>query len=90
MPRIHTGAVIWYSGTPMRLPLRSSARRIPLFADTKMQECLKKREGNAGMATKGASFAFKDATYEDSDISEQSNSRLRSMRKKVSSTGCTR
>ena len=38
MPRIHTGAVIWYSGTPMRLPFRSSGLRMPLFAETKMQE----------------------------------------------------
>jgi hypothetical protein len=50
MPRIHTGAVIWYSGTPRRLPLRSSGLRTPLLVETKMQEWRKKRDGNAGIA----------------------------------------
>ena len=75
MPRIHTGAVIWYSGTPMRLPLRSSGLRMPLFAETKMQEWRKKRDGNTGMAMKGGLSVFSEATYDESDISEQSNSR---------------
>ena len=42
---------------------------------TKMHEWRKKREGNTGMAMNGGSSALSDATYEDSDISEQSNSR---------------
>jgi hypothetical protein len=37
----------------MRLPFSSSGLRIPLFAETKMHECLKKREGKTGMAMKG-------------------------------------
>jgi hypothetical protein len=75
MPRIHTGAVIWYSGTPIRLPLSSSGLRMPLFAETKMHECRKKRDGNAGIAMKGGLSEFNEATYDESDISEQSNSR---------------
>ena len=55
MPRIQVGAVIWYSGTPMRFPTRSAGLRIPLFAETKMQEWRKNREGNTGMAMKGES-----------------------------------
>jgi hypothetical protein len=31
MPRIQTGAVIWYSGVPMRLPIRSCGARMPAF-----------------------------------------------------------
>ena len=75
MPRIHTGAVIWYSGTPMRLPFRSAGSRMPLFAETKMHEWRKKRDGNTGMAMNGGLSECSDAQYEDSDISEQSNSR---------------
>jgi hypothetical protein len=55
MPRIQTGAVIWYSGTPTRLPTRSLGSRTPLFAETKMQECRKKRDGKTGIATKAGS-----------------------------------
>ena len=90
MPRIHTGAVIWYSGTPTRLPFRSSARRMPLFAEMKMHEWRKKREGKTGMAMNGGFSALSEAVYDESDISEASNSRLRIMRKKVSSTGSER
>ena len=48
---------------------------MPLFAETKMQEWRKKREGNTGMAMKGGFSVPSDAVYDDSDISEQSNSR---------------
>jgi hypothetical protein len=34
MPRIQTGAVIWYSGVPTFLPTRSFGSRMPLFALT--------------------------------------------------------
>ena len=34
MPRIHTGAVIWYSGLPTFLPTRSFGSRMPLSAFT--------------------------------------------------------
>src|SRR5882762_6728693 len=44
MPRIQTGAVIWYSGAATRLPLRSSGLRMPLFAETKMHEWRKDRD----------------------------------------------
>ena len=87
MPWIHTGAVIWYSGTPTRLPFRSSGFLMPLFAETKMQEWRKQREGKAGMAMNGGSARPSEATYEESDISEASNSAKRIIRKKVSSTG---
>src|SRR6267378_872085 len=90
MPRIHTGAVIWYSGTPTRLPFKSSGRRMPLFAETKMHEWRKKRDGNTGIAMNGGAGALSDALYEESDISEASNSRSRIMRKNVSSTGSVR
>src|SRR5258708_39497127 len=90
MPRIQTGAVIWYSGTPTRLPFRSSGLRMPLFDEMKMHEWRKKRDGNAGMAMKGGVSVCSDALYEESDISEASNSRLGIMRKKVSSTGSGR
>src|SRR3954467_2475706 len=89
-PRIQTGAVIWYSGTPTRLPLRSSGLRMPLFDETKMHEGRKKRDGNSGMAMNGGSAELSEAVYDESDISEASNSRLRIMRKKVSSTGSER
>src|SRR5258707_57401 len=52
MPRIQTGAVIWYSGTPTRLPFRSSGLRMPLFDEMKMQEWRKNGDGNARMAMK--------------------------------------
>ncbi len=55
MPRIHTGAVIWYSGTPILRPASSFGSRMPLFAETKMHECRKKRDGNTGMAIKAGS-----------------------------------
>ena len=38
IPRIHTGAVIWYSGTPILLPASSFGSRMPLFVETKMHE----------------------------------------------------
>src|SRR2546422_914031 len=59
---------------------------MPLFADTKMQECRKKRDGRTGMAMKAGSSRMSDTQYEDSDISAASNSRLRSILKNVSST----
>jgi hypothetical protein len=34
MPRIHTTAVIWYSGSPTRLPLRSAGVRMPASVRT--------------------------------------------------------
>ena len=55
MPRIQTGAVIWYSGTPTRLPASSRGSRMPLFADTKMLPCRNIRDGNTGMAMNGGS-----------------------------------
>ncbi len=59
---------------------------MPLFAETKMHEWRKKRDGNTGMAIKAGSSRMSETQYDDSDISAASNSRLRSMRKKVSST----
>src|SRR5258706_15795896 len=90
MPRIQTGAVIWYSGTPTRLPFRSSGLRMPLFDEMKMHEWRKKRDGNAGMAMNGGVSAGSDALYEESGISEGSKSRVRIMRKKGSSPGSER
>src|SRR6185503_8008021 len=90
MPRIHTGAVSWYSGTPTFRPTSCSGLVMPLLAETKMHEWRKQRDGNAGIAMKGGSFAPSDATYEESDISATSNSRKRAMRKNVSSTGSGR
>src|SRR3954462_4318775 len=98
MPRIHTGAVIWYSGTPTRLPLRSSGLRIPLFAETKMQEWRKKGDGETGRGRKerggkggrgveGGGGGGGEGVEGGGDIAEASNSRLRIMRKNVSSTG---
>jgi len=55
MPRIQTGAVIWYSGTPTRLPMRSLGSRMPLLAETKMQEWRKNRDGKTGMAMNAGS-----------------------------------
>jgi hypothetical protein len=55
-----------------------------------MHECLKNRDRKTGIATNGGSSAKSDTTYEDSDISAISNSRWRSMRKNVSSTGRSR
>jgi len=55
IPRIHTGAVIWNSGTPILLPARSFGSRMPLFVETKMHECRKKRDGNTGIAIKAGS-----------------------------------
>jgi hypothetical protein len=60
MPRIQTGAVIWYSGTPKRLPTRSFGSRMPLFAETKMQEWRKKRDGKTGMAMNAGSSRISD------------------------------
>ena len=53
MPRIQTGAVIWYSGFPTRLPIRSFGSRMPRLALTKMHEWRKNRDGKTGMATNG-------------------------------------
>ena len=61
---------------------------MPLFAETKMHEWRKKRDGNTGIATNGRiGPRSSDTQYDDSDISATSNSRWRSMRKNVSSTG---
>ena len=86
MPRIQTGAVIWYSGTPTRLPMRSFGSRMPLCAETKMHEWRKSRDGKTGIAMNGGSSRDSDTVYDESDISATSNSRCRSMRKNVSST----
>ena len=53
MPRTHTDAVMVYSGTPTRRPLRSSGLLIPEAVFTKMQRCRNMREGNTGMAMNG-------------------------------------
>ena len=53
MPRCQTGAVSWYSGTPMRLPIRSLGSRMPLLVEMKIPLWRKSREGNTGMAMKG-------------------------------------
>jgi hypothetical protein len=46
------------------------------------------RDGNTGMATRsGSGCVATCVTYEPSDISDASNSRCRSIRKNVSSTG---
>ena len=74
MPRIHTGAVIWYSGVPTRLPIRSFGSRMPLAECTKMHEWRKDRDGKTGMATNRGSGFINDTVYEDSDISATSNS----------------
>jgi len=87
MSRIHTPAVSWYSGLPTRLPTRSSGRSIPDAPLTKMPPWRDIREVKTGSATKGAGWLFSDRTYYDMDISATSNSRCRSIRKKVSSTG---
>ena len=60
MPRIQTGAVIWYSGTPTRLPFRSCGLRMPLFGLTKMHEWRKKRDGKTGMAMNAGSSRISD------------------------------
>jgi hypothetical protein len=62
MPRIHTGAVIWYSGTPTRRPFSSPGLRMPLLAETKMHEWRKNRDGKAGSAMKGGSSPSSEAT----------------------------
>src|SRR5215467_1432680 len=54
MPRAHTAAVIWYSGTPTRLPRRSSGLRTPEPSWTKMHDCRKKRDGKTGIATRSS------------------------------------
>src|SRR5258707_14645010 len=82
MPRIQTGAVIWYSGTPTRLPFKSSGLRMPLFDEMKMHEWRKKRDGNAGVAMNGGVSVGKEGLYGESDISEGSKSRLRLMGEK--------
>src|ERR1044071_10252234 len=70
MPRIHTGAVIWYSGAATRLPFRSSGLRMPLFAETKMHEWRKDRDGNTGMAMKGGLSGLGLLTSEEKHLSE--------------------
>ena len=57
---------------------------------TKMPACRNCREVYTGSATNGGSSRSRDFTYEDIDISATSNSRCRSIRKKVSSTGSRR
>src|SRR5215472_15662336 len=54
MPRAHTAAVIWYSGTPTRLPRRSSGLWTPEPSWTKMHDCRKKRDGKTGIATRSS------------------------------------
>jgi len=48
MPRIHTGAVIWYSGTPISLAGELLRLANAAFADTKMHECRKSATGTPG------------------------------------------
>ena len=55
MPRSQTGAVIWYSGQPTRLPIRSFGVAMPALAFTKIAAWRNMREGKTGMATKGRS-----------------------------------
>jgi hypothetical protein len=74
IPRIHTGAVIWYSGLPTRLPIRSFGSRTPLFADTKIEAWRNIRDGNTGIAIKGGSSRNSETVYDDKDISATSNS----------------
>jgi hypothetical protein len=40
-----------------------------------MHECLKNRDGKTGTAMNGEFSALRETTYDESDISEQSNSR---------------
>ena len=87
IPRIHTCAVNLYSGLPTRLPIRSFGSRTPLFVETKIPLWRNDRDGKIGIAIKGGSSWNSDAVYYDRDISATSNSRYRSIRKKVSSTG---
>src|SRR3979411_624908 len=72
-----------YRGRPLLVRAGSSGWPMQRFADTKMQECRKKRDGKTGMAMKAGSSRMSDTQYEDSDISAASNSRLRSILKNV-------
>ena len=63
---------------------------MPARAWTKIDPCRKQRDGNTGMATNGRGSRWQVTQYDDSDISATSNSRWRSIRKNVSSTGIAR
>ncbi len=54
MPRTHTAAVMWYFGTPTRLPTRSRGSWIPAPSRTQIAECRNANDGNTGMATRGS------------------------------------
>ena len=75
MPRLHTGAVNWYSGEAVRLPATSLGSRMPLAVETNMHECRNEREGYTGIATKGLGSRASVTQYEDNDNSATSNSR---------------
>ena len=50
-PRSQTDAVIWYSGTPTRLPFRSAGTLMPESAWWRSSACMKRRDANTGSAT---------------------------------------
>src|SRR5437667_3719719 len=82
-PRSQSEAVCWYSPTPMLLPLRSSGPSIPDSVWIERFACMKRREGNTGSITMSAPLDLA-IRYEESDISEISNSQKFSCRQKVS------
>ena len=86
VPRVHSAAVCWYSPTPMRLPASSRASPMPESVWTYSAMCMKRRDGNTGMATMSwpRDLAM---SREDMDISATSNSPNLSWRQKVSD-GC--
>jgi hypothetical protein len=74
MPLIHTAAVIWYSGTPTRRPIRSFGCSIPESVLTKMNECRKNLEGKTGKAINRGWPLSLDIRYELMEHSAASNS----------------
>ena len=82
VPRVHSAAVCWYSPTPMRLPASSRASPMPESVWTYSAMCMKRRDGNTGMATMSwpRDLAM---SREDMDISATSNSPNLSCRQKV-------
>ena len=73
-PRDHSAAVCWYSGTPTRLPLRSSGFSMPLSARTQMPVWKKRREVKMGRPIQSRLPLAIAMSSDDSDISETSNS----------------
>ena len=53
-PRIHTAAVMWYFGTPTRLPRRSLGSRMPALSPMKIDEWRNICDGKTGMAIIGS------------------------------------